>query len=695
VTAAGFVAQPLRHEHLSAIVLAHPAVRRWLAGCPELDIDIVLAAVLSHHLKAAQSGEWQVLATPGAVPTRLYLADPQIAATLARIAEVAGLPAPDLRLPDRYEDPGWAEALRWFWDERVPWFKRELTRPEASSRLALLMAVKAALIAADSVASAMVREGLALEAWIDGVAHAPPLESDAVQRDIIGPRIEEISSPARPYQPHKFQDGAAAVGRRGLLLAACGAGKTLAAWRWADAIVRSEPVGRVIFLYPTRGTATEGFRDYVGHAPEGAAALVHGTAGYELLGMQRNPEVPPSLRGKKIVPDEAEARLFSLGLWSKRYFSATVDQFLSFIEHGYGGLCLLPALADSAIVFDEVHSYDGRMWNALIAFLRRFDVPVLCMTATLPPTRRAELGALLRTYPTDDDRADLVDLEAAERHPRYRVEAVAGEDEAFRHVIEAARARKRVLWVVNTVKRCQQLARRLMGELSNVLVYHSRFKLADRQDRHRDTVDAFRPPPDGEPRPAIAVTTQVCEMSLDLDADVLVSEHAPISSLVQRFGRANRHLLRKAADFRARLITYAPESHLPYEREELEAAARFLAAVVGRDVSQRDLAEGLAAHSLVGRLSSGETRFFDGGYFATPGPLRDSDDAGASVILDRDLESFRELHDRCLPTDGLRLNVPKKFARPAEGAGLPAWLMLADGARYDEQLGFRVEDELT
>ena len=265
----------------------------------------------------------------------------------------------------------------------------QLAAPEARERLALHLAVKAGVIVADSVASAMVREGKSITEWIDGVAHAPALARDAVARDIIDPRIAEISR-SRVFKPHRFQDGAAGIGRRGLLLAACGAGKTLAAWRWANAVARTEAIGRVIFLYPTRGTATEGFRDYVAHAPEGDAALVHGTSEYELRGMQTNP--PASLEGKDFIPDEAEARLFALGLWSKRYFSATVDQFLSFIEHGYGGLCLLPALADAAIVFDEVHSYDRQMWNALISFLRNFDVPVLCMTATLPPTRRAELA---------------------------------------------------------------------------------------------------------------------------------------------------------------------------------------------------------------------------------------------------------------------------------------------------------------
>lgn len=689
VTSSGFVAQSLRHEHLSAIVLAHPDVRKWLATCAAVDVDIVLAAVLGHHLKAAPNGRWQVLDAKSAVATKLFFADAQIGATLERVAAVAGLASRVFHLPERYDDPGWHEAWDWFWDVRVPRLTRELAAPAARTRLALHLAVKAGVIAADSVASAMVREDESIEEWIEGVAHAAPLAADSVIRDVIKPRMDEISR-TRPFIPHRFQDGAAGIGRRGLLLAACGAGKTLAAWCWADTIARTEPIGRVIFLYPTRGTATEGFRDYVAHAPEGDAALVHGTAKYELRGMESNP--PASLQGKDFIPDEAEARLFSLGLWSKRYFSATVDQFLSFIENSYGGLCLLPAFADAAVVFDEVHSYDRQMWNALISFLRNFDVPVLCMTATLPPTRRTELGELLRVYPNETERAELTDLEAAECHARYRLEAVSGESEALAEVIPEVRAGRRVLWVVNTVKRCQTLARNLANHIQGVIVYHSRFTLEDRQQRHRVTVDAFRAPASGEPNPAIAVTTQVCEMSLDLDADVLVTEHAPISSLVQRFGRANRHL-RRGRDFRARIITYAAESTLPYERDDLAAAARFLCALAGRDVSQRDLADGLAEHSPPSRQASGHTRFLDGGYFATPGSLRDTDDAGASVILDQDIARFRDLERRREPTDGLRLNVPKRFARRPEQPGLPAWLQVADASRYDSALGFLVADE--
>lgn len=693
MAAKGFKPQSLRHEHLSALLLCEPSMAAWLSTNTDVDVDVVVAAVLSHHLKASENGEWQVLLPKNATPTALFLDDHQVRDVLRRIAEVAALPPFTGSFPAaRYLDAAWGPAWEALFD-RAARFASQLQKD--GGRLRLSLAVKAGLIVCDSVASGLWREEHDIDHWIKSVAHGAALAHDDIDTDVLTPRTRELGAKWKGW--HGFQDGAASVGRRGLLLAACGSGKTLAAWRWASAVSRKEAIGRVIFLYPTRGTATEGFRDYVAHAPEGAAALVHGTSAYELSGMMENPqELPPSLRGKSAAVAEGDARLFALGLWNKRYFSATVDQFLGFIEHSYGGICLLPALADAAVVFDEIHSYDPKMWNALVTFLERFDLPVLCMTATLPLRRRQELEArcALRSYPTTSDMRDLKDLEEKETAPRYRLEA-SKLDDAVAAAVAAVSGGQRVLWVVNTVRRCQQLGRALklrLGPSMTVGVYHSRFRLEDRQQRHRETIDAFRAPTTGDPPPAIAVTTQVCEMSLDLDADLLITEHAPISSLVQRFGRANRHQ-RRGLDFRATLLTYAPESAAPYDKKDIEAASKFLAELGRRDVSQRDLALGLGKPALNERDASGNTPFIHGGYFATAGALRDSDDIGAAVVLDSDLERFKALTKHNKPTDGLRLTVPKKHARSSEDSGLPLWLKTADGSRYDNWLGFMVDDE--
>ncbi|MBC7051940.1 hypothetical protein G6O46_23290, partial [Salmonella enterica subsp. enterica serovar Enteritidis] len=73
-----------------------------------------------------------------------------------------------------------------------------------------------------------------------------------------------------------------------------------------------------------------------------------------------------------------------------------------------------------AVVIDEVHSFDRRLFDGLIAFLKHFDVPVLCMTATLGPGRRQELLDVgLEVFPREAHRSELLDLEAAEQHARY------------------------------------------------------------------------------------------------------------------------------------------------------------------------------------------------------------------------------------------------------------------------------------
>jgi CRISPR-associated endonuclease/helicase Cas3 len=441
----------------------------------------------------------------------------------------------------------------------------------------------------------------------------------------------------------------------------------------------------VVFLYPTRGTATEGFRDYVGWAPEGQSALVHGTSRYELEMMRENP--PDALEGKDPRLSETEARLFSLGLWSRRYFSATVDQFLSFLEHHYSSVCLLPLLADSAIVIDEVHSFDRRMFDDLVAFLRAFDVPVLCMTATLGASRRRELeDAGLTLFPRAEHRTELADLEEQERHPRYCItrEPSSSFEKLIANAAGAVGEQRRVLWVVNTVARCQALSVRLHERLGSwPLVYHSRFRLKDRQAVHGRVVEAFQ-----TMKPAIAVTTQVCEMSLDLDADMLVTELAPVSALVQRFGRSNRHRARGDA-FRASIHVYSPDSVLPYERAELTRADEFVNSVHG-ETSQRALAEALERFARSEPVADGSARFLDGGYFAVPGPFRDGDERAGPCVLDADLPEIEQRIARRKPYDDLVLSVPTRAHANDRPSWLPRHLGVVPAQSYDSTLGFMV-----
>lgn len=736
VTTAKFKLQTLRHEHLSALVLCLPEVRKWLESNANLDVDVITAAVLSHHLKASEgyvsvrgnpeeseklkNYRWCQPQSAARTLVMLYLQHDELTRTLQRIANIAQLvEVPIPTLPDNTwrttGDPIWDKTQR-EGRRAANYFKRDIrTNLERQS---LLVAVKAGLIVSDSVASGLVREGKDITDWINEVVHSDRIASAEITNVIIHPIIGKIKArqegklfdleiflaehPPGQLQDleeellQEFQKQIPQQGSKALLLAACGAGKTLGAWKWAAQQAKDHEIGKVIFLYPTRGTANEGFRDYVGWAPETEGALITGTARYELDAMQENPN--DVIQGKDF---QAEERLYALGFWSRRYFSATVDQFLSFLEHSYSSMCLLPVLADSAVIIDEVHSFDQRMFQGLVSFLQHFQIPVLCMTATLPPSRRKQLESLgLKVYPTTNDYQSLPDLQEKEEHLRYYLEPVANFDAALSKAVTAYKSGERVLWVVNTVDRCLAIGQKLRTALKDtnaeVLTYHSRFRLCDRQTVHAKTVAAFAYQKDvGERTPAIAVTTQVCEMSLDLDADVLISEIAPIPSLVQRFGRANRHLTR-GKEFQAKLHTYTPPKSLPYTKEELEDSRKFLENLSNRAISQRDLAEKLEHYLPPERISDGSSRFLNSGYYAIPGQFRDTNDRSVPCVLDRDLEAVKAILNspEKYKKEPYLINIPEKdtIARTEEQSWLPKYLHVAQWeGNYSETEGFMIK----
>ena len=119
------------------------------------------------------------------------------------------------------------------------------------------------------------------------------------------------------------------------------------------------------------------------------------------------------------------------------------------------------------MIVDEVHSFDRRMFANLVSFLKHFDVPVLCMTATLPVSRRDELEqAGLRVFPNESEAEKLGDLTRQESALRYVHRQVEDETVAYEAAVSSYRDGRRVLCVVNTVARAQALEDRLEQALS-------------------------------------------------------------------------------------------------------------------------------------------------------------------------------------------------------------------------------------
>ena len=668
-------AQVVRHEHLSAFLVMTSSLTNWLAGLsPSIDLKLVVSAVLGHHLKSSQ----ETLGKQLSDRERIAFANDheEVHAMLAALAKRFSVAAPEVVFPRTWSFDGHGESIYAHADRLGRRFRcllRALRDDDAHSRM--YRAVKAAVIVADSAGSGLAREGHDVAGWLTRVFDdRERMDGGYIEDNVLAKRRAEIENRhGRLFCYHSFQEVAASMPTRTLMIAPCGSGKTLAAWRWIKACLDATPRARVVFLYPTRATATEGFRDYVAHAPESHASLLTGTAAYELRDMFANP-ADDRRSGNYLT----ESRLYALGYWNKRMFSATVDQFLSFMQQSYKGICLLPVLADAVVVVDEVHSFDVGLFDAFRKFLHHFDVPVLAMTASLPAGRRRALveeeGLQLFTG------AGLADLERIADKERYEVaelESFAARESEVRATLAA---RGNVLWVVNTVDRAQHLARCLAH--LNPICYHSRFTLDDRKTRHAEVIAAFQVE---HAVGLVAITTQVCEMSLDLDAQMLVSEFAPISALIQRMGRCNR--LGRSTP--GRVCLYRPDADVPYSPDEMRLAERFVAEIVGRNVTQSRLEE-LLEHFTEGQGREADrwTAFIDDGPWAMErsDELRDSTDYTVQAVLDDRIDAFLSEQRLGRPTDGFILPVPRGLV--SEDHRLPRYLRRAPSDHYEPALGF-------
>lgn len=675
-------AQRIRHEHFSGLLLYLPTCRAWLESIPDLDLRLVFSAVVGHHLKI----KLEEFAKPKGAGSSLIEVYPEgVEKIFQLLAQELKLPKPELQIPAYWSlaGDGYGEdisALKETIDDEIYIYQKQLSKN--SEQMALLNAVRTALILADSAGSGLSREmrdeahlAQAISDWLKAVFESEQLQTaEDIDQKVIAPRIRSIEAAGKRFKWGDFQEAAADLPERALLLAACGSGKTLAAWKWIQAQLAQQPRSRVIFLYPTRATATEGFRDYVSWAPEADAALLHGTSVYELEGMFSNPQ---DERSEKDFT--TEDRLYAVGYWKRRIFSATVDQFLGFMQYVYRSVCLLPLLVDSVIVIDEVHSFDHSLFSALKKFLLHFKIPVLCMTASLPPERVKELKTCgLTVFPTE---ASFEDLERRSALPRYQVTCLANAEAAENIVREGLAAGKRILWVVNTVDRCQALA-----QCWQAICYHSRFKLEDRKTAHQKVVAAFQQK-ESHQQGLLAITTQVCEMSLDLDADILLTEVAPIPALIQRMGRCNRHAIESDSPL-GHVYVYPPESSLPYHNDDLNGVDAFLADLNGKAVSQKDLELGLGKYGEAEKRIDKFSAFLESGpwAFAADYHLRDGLDLSESAILDTEVETYLNWRKWKKPIDGLILQAPKKTTRP-EPKLERYFLRVVSASHYDPHYG--------
>ncbi|MFD6345027.1 CRISPR-associated helicase Cas3' [Streptomyces roseolus] len=254
----------------------------------------------------------------------------------------------------------------------------------------------------------------------------------------------------------------------------------------------------------------------------------------------------------------------------------TVDQLLFAATRTRHVMLRFAGLAGKVVIIDEVHAADVYMQQFLVEALRwlgQARVPVVLLSATLPPAQRR---ALVEAYVSGQVGAmDPVTVEVPEPggYPSItgayvqagRAEAVCRSTESWRKAYPVAlewlpdvsddgravaeRTAREVadggvaLVVLNTVERAQGVFRALEARYpGEVHLLHGRLCTAHRADRTAVCLDRLGPTA-GAARPGrmIVVATQLAEQSFDIDADILITDLAPIDLLLQRIGRLHRH----------------------------------------------------------------------------------------------------------------------------------------------------------
>ena len=592
--------QLIRHEAVSALLVWISDLRGWLASglMDPADLILVLAAAAGHHRKFPGGA----LQDEVGVGMRLlcHSAHADLRHTLALGSSLGLAPAPAMVDQTLSLALGGIKPLL---DEVFP---RALEERCCQDPVAahLLAVTKALVLAADVAGSALPAVG-ARSSWVaDQLAH--------VHGDLVAATVAKRlgSHELRPFQAAV----AACHAPVALVRAGCGSGKTLAAYAWAR---DQHPTRQLWVCYPTTGTATEGFRDYLDGIDGTRLDHSRVAVDVQMLGLRDG--------------DDAEARdqdrLAALRVWGDHIVSCTVDTVFGLLMNQRKGLYAWPGLADSAVVLDEIHAYDDRMFGLLLRFLRGLPgIPVLLMTASLPSGRLQALRSCVRTVHAQD----LVVLDGPpdlETRPRYH--RSEGEVSA---VIHAAWQRgERILQVCNTVDRCLAAGDEARARGMSPLLYHSRFRYEDRVERHRDVITAFR-----TAGPCLAICTQVAEMSLDLSADLLVSDLAPVPALIQRLGRLNRRAAE--GDPTRPFVIVAPASHHPYEQPALDDATAWLERLGSGPLCQQDLVTAWA--DSLDAPPEQACAWLDGGMTTMPGEVREGS-PGITVLLAQDRASVR------------------------------------------------------
>lgn len=242
-------------------------------------------------------------------------------------------------------------------------------------------------------------------------------------------------------------------------------------------------------------------------------------------------------------------------------------------------------LANKAIIIDEVHSYDvytGSLVRELIQQLIELDCVVIVLSATLTAHNRGLLTGstdYIDQYPlitkVVGDDVNYKFCKSAPENRTYKIDFhkiptrsdfIGGRVKILEEALKKVEKGEMVLWIENTVSDSQQVYNWFSERVSDVGLLNSWFTNKDREDNESKWVDSYGKGGKRD-KGMILVSTQVCEQSIDIDADFLVTALCPTDMLLQRLGREHRHYKLFKRDYMPECVILYPEALEHYETD--------------------------------------------------------------------------------------------------------------------------------
>ncbi len=358
-----------------------------------------------------------------------------------------------------------------------------------------------------------------------------------------------------------------------------GGGKTEAALLLVQRLIADGRADGLFIALPTMATAdamfdrlAESYRRLFTEQARPSLALAHGHAA--LNDLFQGSILAKAAAADLEATDAEDTASAQCAAWlaeeRRRVFFAhvgvgTIDQaLLAVLAARYAALRLF-GLSRKVLVVDEAHAYDPYMseeLDRLLAFHAMLGGSSIILSATLPQVRRngllhavanglaaAPYEAMKFDYPLVTVAGRRGGFECAvpireELRRNLPVRRLSDTAEAVALLVQAAHAGACAIWIRNTVDDARAAGEALRKAGILPVLFHARFAMGDRLAIQRNVLSWFGKEaadraPDGIGR--VLVATQVVEQSLDLDADVLVTDLAPIELLIQRAGRLQRH----------------------------------------------------------------------------------------------------------------------------------------------------------